>query len=280
MKYVVLKNFIDNNQCKKLIDDGNKHLNFDKHVVIHKNRVIVNGSNKDFNYLIEKSDVWDNFEKKINSQDFLDFCLKKVKLDSSKYCLKNFFKIRTPSSQEEKYKKICNTKTKVIPTIPLLKYLLFRIYRNILRKIKFSKIFYPKESPVELLYDFSRAGNGYSIEPHRDSDSRLLVFLLFLNSFSEDNGVEGGKLHFHELIDKSKDIARPKLESCKLIDTIKPEAGTLVIFSNEDDSYHSVSEMKNSKDYRYFMYGGFTLLSQKNPNIKGNKQDTTFELYE
>ena len=132
MKYVVLKNFIGEDQCKKLIDAGNKYLNFDKHVVIHKNRVIINGSNEDFNHLIKNSDTWNNLEKKINSQDFLNFCLKKVELDTSKYCLKNFFTIRKPTSKEKTFKKICNTKTKVVPTLPLLKYLIFRIYGDII----------------------------------------------------------------------------------------------------------------------------------------------------
>ena len=59
-----------------------------------------------------------------------------------------------------------------------------------------------------------------------------------------------------------------------------PEPGKLVIFLNEDDAYHSVSEMKNFKGHRYFLYGGFTLLANRNPFIKNYKSPTEFFLYD
>ena len=47
-----------------------------------------------------------------------------------------------------------------------------------------------------MLWNYAKAGNGYSIEIHRDSDSRLIVFLLYLNELTEeeeDLGIEGDK---------------------------------------------------------------------------------------
>lgn len=282
MKYVVLKNFIDKKTCESLIQGANKFIDYNNHIVIHKNRIMINASNSEYSELLKSSIHWDNLNKKFNSPEFLKFCLDKININSENFCLKDFFKIKNPSFNQKIYKRICNSKTKLVPDISLVKFLLYRFYRNIYRNIKFSKIFYPKTKPVELLYDYSRAGDGYSIEVHRDSDSRLAVFLLFLNSLPEDSNATGGNLHFHKLIKEDKNLSRPSNESCEEIEKIKPEPGTLVIFSNENDSYHSVSEMKGFKDkYRYFIYGGFTLLSQRNPLITGKtKQDTSFHIYE
>ena len=66
-------------------------------------------------------------------------------------------------------------------------------------KIKF---LFKKKTNLELLFDFSISQKGYKREIHRDSDSRKIVFLIYLNSF-KNNG-EGGNLNLHELINKDK----------------------------------------------------------------------------
>ena len=37
----------------------------------------------------------------------------------------------------------------------------------------------------------------------------------------------------------------------------------MVFFLNSDDSLHSVEKMSGHSDYRYFIYGSFTLLGKK-----------------
>ena len=63
----------------------------------------------------------------------------------------------------------------------IFKYLLFRIYLIIKKKIFFLKFIFKQSLPIEFIYDYSQAGNGYSREIHRDSDSRIVVILLYLN---------------------------------------------------------------------------------------------------
>ena len=66
-----------------------------------------------------------------------------------------------------------------------------------------------------------------------------------------------------------------------MIKSIIPEAGKLVVFLNENNSFHGVTEMKNYSDFRYFVYGSFTMLSQKNPHITNkSKSATEFHIYE
>ena len=134
--------------------------------------------------------------------------------------------------------------------------------------------------PVELLYDYSTALNGYKREIHRDSDNRVIVFLLYLNSISKE--AKGGSLDIYKLKDKNNKefVSQPNDEDCVLVETVKPDYGKLLIFQNSDISYHAVSEMENNKIVRHFLYGGFTILKGKNPFINNSKKfKTPFRIY-
>ncbi len=281
MKYFSINNFINKDLCEKLIQASDIH-NFSKNkTLIHGQRQFVSSSDEEFHNLLNNSEEWNNLEKKINSSEFLEFCLKKLDLNDKKFSLVNFFNYKNLTDTQKIYKKISSTKNKLIPTKTLVKYSLLRIYRDLFRKIKFSKIFYPNKSAVELLYDYSKAGNGYSREIHRDSDNRLIVFILYLNAPSKSDNHQGGDFDIYKLINGKKNIAQPEKENCEKIENIKPEAGKLIVFLNESESFHGVEEMKNHSDYRYFIYGSFTLLNQKNPYIKNrSKLATEFHLYD
>ena len=80
-----------------------------------------------------------------------------------------------------------------------------------------------------------------------------------------------GKKMFHFQIKKN----------CKKIKSIKPKPGQLIVFLNDNNSFHGVEKMKNHSQSRDFIYGGFTLLNKKNPYIdKNNKVATEFHLYD
>lgn len=277
MKYVVIDNFLSKELASELVKQVNENIDFDKQAKIHNNRSILTSTSIDFVKLLSASKVWRELEEKINSKYFLNFCCDKMNISSSNYCLENFFKKNKKNSV---FKEISEKRTKTVSTFGLLKYLLYRIYLNTIRKIKFLKFFLSKKQPLELLFDVSKAGNGYFNRIHRDSDSRLVVFLLYLNSLDKTNNSRGGELIFHRLVKNDINLATPDSSSCEAIQTIHPEAGKLVIFLNEDNSYHSVSKMENQNLPRYFLYGGFTLLSGKNPYIKKSKLKTDFYLYD
>ena len=280
MRYFSIDNFIDQGLCQKLIKVSDVH-NFSKNkTLIHGGRQFLSSTDIEFHNLINNSEDWKNLEKKINSQEFFDFCLKKLDVDKKKFSLVNFFNYKNLSNVQKLYKKLSSTKNKLIPTKSLVVFTILRIYRDMLRRIKFSKIFYPKKSAVELLYDYSKAGNGYSREIHRDSDNRLIVFILYLNSPSETDNHEGGDFDIYKLIGGEKNIAQPSKNNCEKIENIKPQPGKLIVFLNESESFHGVEKMKNHSDFRYFIYGSFTLLNQRNPYIDNkSKLATEFHLY-
>ena len=142
--------------------------------------------------------------------------------------------------------------------------------------LKFFKLFNKKKN-LELLYGLCRAGNNYKQDIHRDSDQRIIVFLLYLNDSTKDS--IGGNLDIYKQINKIKDIEKPDLDSLKKIESIKPSKGKLILFKNEDNSYHGVEVMKGFKNYRNFIYGAFTLLNGKNTFISKHEIPTENYLY-
>ncbi len=284
MKYIVIKNFLEPEFCKKLAEEA-EHLTSNKdYSLMHGNRSHLSSSSLGYYELEQKSSNWKKLTKKIDSQDFFEYCCKHLSIDSEIFSLQNFFKLKELSSKNKIFKKLSETPTKLMSTKSLIKYSLYRLFREFYRKFKFSKVFYPKKNPIELLYDFSKAGNGYSRGIHRDSDSRVIVFLIYLNSINKNDNptsTTGGALDLYKLIKEDKNMLRPSKDSCEMIDSVKPEAGKIVIFLNENDSYHAVEEIKNLNGHRNFIYGGYTMLSRKSPYISNeSKSKTEYHLYE
>ena len=281
MKFAIIDNFLTENFCKNLVSDAEKFIKNDEFSKIHGNRKSLENSNLNFNKLTTNSKYWKELETKINDQAFLDLCCEKLAIKNN-LVLKQFFKASDRSELFIKYKRISCSKVNRIPTLSLFKYFIIRLYRDFLRNFKFSKIFYPNKIPTELLFDYSKAGNGYGREVHRDSDSRIIVFLIYLNSFPQTNDQQtGGNLDLYKLNKEGENLAQPDENSCELIKSIKPEIGKMFIFLNENDSYHAVSRIRNLDGFRHFIYGGYTILSQKNPFITNNsKLKTEFHFYD
>ena len=282
MKYIIIENFLNTETCKNLIEDSELYIGKENFSKIHGNRNSLENSSYEFSKLIKQSKAWRNLEKQINNKEFLKMCCEKLSLKNT-LTLTNFFNKKYDSNIYRSYKNLSKKKINSIGTFTLFKYLLYRIYRNIIRVVGYSKIFFPNKIPTELLFDFSKAGNGYSREIHRDSDSRIIVFLIYLNSIKDldNNQQQGGTLDLYELIDKNTNLSQPDLGNCKLIKKIEPKRGKLILFLNENDSYHAVSKIKNLEGHRYFIYGGFTSLSQKSPLITNNSRlKTEYHFYD
>ena len=277
MNYKILENFIDANLCSKLINDANIFAEND-HIQVLNNRLLLPSSSLSFLNLLDKSESWKKLHDQLNSKNFLNTLLESLNLDKQDFSVTNYFFNYKPNKIQKKYKELNSKNISTIGNINLIFYILYKFYRFIKRKSKYS---ISKKNYVELLYDYSKASNGYKREIHRDSDSRTIVFLIYLNDLNE-NGT-GGELKLHKYIKNDQKIpAQPHENECSLIDTISPKKGRLITFLNSHDSLHSVSEMKNHNGYRHFLYGSFTLLGKKNNLQKRsvNKLKTNFNMYE
>lgn len=277
LKYKVFDNFIDEAQCSELIKDADQILTKNsEREILNNNRQSIFSTSIIFNELINKSTNWRQLNEKLYSDEFFLQSAKELNLNANEFQITNFFYKKVLSGIEKKYKQLINKKFSYLKTGTLSKLLILRIYKEIMFKLNF---FFKKKINVELLYDFSISRKGYKREIHRDSDSRLIVFLLYLNSFN--NKDVGGNLNLHELKNKKNNYipAKPKYEECDLIKSFTPKAGRLVLFLNSSEAFHSVSEMLGDEK-RYFLYGSYTALNKKNPFIKtsADKLKTDFFL--
>ena len=277
IKYKIIDNFIEEDHCKKLVLDAQNILNTNSEKeILNNNRQLISSTSITYNNFISNSQSWLQLNEKLYSNNFYQECLKNLDINQNQFELSNFFYKKNLTEIEKKYKNLINKKFSYLKTGSLMKLLSYRIYKQILFRMKF---LLKRKINLELIYDFSISRKGYKREIHRDSDSRVIVFLLYLNTFKDN--IEGGNLNLHELKNKNLNSVPPQPQSsdCNLIHSINPKAGRLVLFLNSTDAFHSVSEMVGNQD-RYFLYGSYTALNKKNPYLinSSKKLDTEFFL--
>jgi hypothetical protein len=280
MNYTCLDNFLSNKDCDNLIDDALKYGGMDKVPNVHGGRLSLASSDPKFCSLHEKSNSWRKLLNKINSDEFLQFCCKELSIDSGKLERAEFYNTLQPSKFMRHFKHIGNEKMYMFSNFKILCFVIYRILRKTMKFFSFSFLRIGRKKPVELLFDYSIASNGYEREIHRDSDSRLIVFIIYFSDLSAE--ASGGSLDFYKYIGSSSCIpSQPSVNDCTLIEKIEPFKGRLVLFENSSESLHAVPALRNNEGFRNFIYGSYTLLSGKNPSIENSceKLKTPFDFY-
>ena len=282
MKYKVIENFIDKKTCEELIDHSRNIILNNNVDVININRKSITSSSKLFSKLLESSENWQKLYKKINSEEFLDFCLKNLECVDlkNKTSVVNFYNNEKINKKYQKHKNKSNMLIKNLSILSIIEYILKRLLRKIYKFGYLLKHTLKNRFALELLFDYSVAKKGYFREIHRDSDNRLIVFLLYLNSFKDSKDDEGN-LMIYKRIKDDENLSQPDEKSCELIKSISPKEGKLIIFLNSNDSYHAVKKIKDEKQERHFLYGAYTVLNKGNPFIDNkSKLKTNFNFYD
>jgi len=264
--FIVIENYLTESQCEDLIKEAGE-LDKEKFVIIQKKRLFLSNSSFFFFELIKQSKSWQKLNNLLNSDDFLNFCCKKLGLNTELFSRKVFFSKKVEKKYYKEFKLLGSKQLQSIKISSLTKYVALKFLRTLYRKFIYSNFFFWKKIPVELLYDYSKASNGYSNIIHRDTDNRIIVFLIYLNT---TDGL-GGELGIYRKINNTK---------IDLVDKIKPTPGKLVLFLNNEETLHGALELKNSSKERCFIYGSFTSLSKNNFIKFSDKQTTELQLYD
>ena len=259
MNYKIIENFLSKEKCINLISFADEFLNNSDVVKYHGNRSDIISSHKSFNTMIEKSNDWKELDDYLQSQDFFDFACKNLEIENKNVEIKKFYNLCEYEAINRNRKNIS-----LIPDNQLIKVFLLRKWRNIKRWLKFNNIT-NKKNYAETLYAFARAGNGYKQNIHRDSDERLIIFLIYLNDISRDS--IGGNLDLYKKIGVINNTESLNQNSFEKITSINPSVGKIVFIQNGDSAYHGVEIMRDHKISRNFIYGAFTVLGKKNPYI-------------
>lgn len=280
INYKIIDNFLNSNECDDLVADSNNILQKDNSSVIHGGRTFVSCVDNEFRNLRNNSSIWKKLTDKLSSNEFFEQCCKDLNIDSKKFKNIRYFNKSSVPSYEKKYRHINKLNLQTLNIPQLIKYLMLRIYKKFKKFVLIDILNFYKH-PIEMLYDYSSAVNGYGREIHRDSDNRMIVCLLYLSALSNDSTGGNLKIYKHKDPEKSMFVAQPNEEDCEIIDTIKPIKGRLVIFENTEKSYHSVDRIENNTSARHFVCGNFTILKGKNPQMKNsiNRLKTPFHMY-
>ena len=119
---------------------------------------------------------------------------------------------------------------------------------------------------VFVRFDIEQSDTGYAKPVHCDNQSRLVSFLVYFCD-ADEIGLEGGDLRIHAHVEDKlySDSERfPKESDTKVIRTLRPRDNLGLFFLCSNNSYHSVTPVTRSRDYRRFIY---TNLSSTAENI-------------
>lgn len=258
-------------------------MNVDCHTLasIHGGRFVLPNTSSEFKTLLMKSSAWNSFYKRISSQEFLEECMKNTGISDIEVEWQPYFSEHVVSKFFEKVDGLRHKRVGEMTLKGLLASFFYRVFKHVHFLLFRYRRLFSRRLSLDILFDISQAVNGYKREIHRDSDSRLIVFLLYLNEL--DEGGVGGTLNLFNYCGKDHDDPdpQPNPESCSLIKAIAPEKGKLVIFKNDNHAFHSVPEMSNFRGKRTFCYGSFTIISGKNPYLNKSKNQfkTEWSLY-
>lgn len=283
MKYLVIDNFIDESLCKNLVSSvNNSESELFSENIIHNGRNFISCTSEDFLKLKNLNYFWKDFSTFLESKDFAKFSFSKLDLKIDSYEFINLYKSGELFSFLKNKKRYNAQNINNLSSKRIIWFLLLRFFQRILLNLRLAKYFFLNKNPLELLFDFSIAQNGYSLPIHRDTDARIVIFLIYLNDVSENS--KGGNFNIFKLKENEEFFPKnPNPSECSLVESIPPKMGRAIFIDGSMDSYHSVDEMINHNEKRYFIYGSFTSLLKRNDSIdhkKTEKYDTEFNLYE
>ena len=134
------------------------------------------------------------------------------------------------------------------------KFNLIKIFR---RSSIISKFF---EKTVNLDIDFSTSKKGYFRKAHRDRDTRIVSFLLYLNTIDKKMG---GEFEVYEYLDDNKifdSLKRfPDDTKVRLVDKFSPKSGQLFFFRLPLTHTMESPKFISDDEDRVFIYGSYSL---------------------
>ena len=229
-----IDDFLDNNDCKKLYDEIKSFDKYDDLVMSGRHRVN-KGSQKFYNYL-NKSPNLSSLYEKLNNKDF--FLSMKDKLDTINQNNVWTYKIDNFIFSKENYGE---------QSFSIVKYL---------RKNNLIASFFKKTLNLDI--DFSISKKGYFREAHRDRCTRVISFLIYLNTIKK--GLGGEFEVYKSNSDDLKNLKRfPNKNDVTLVDKFSPKSGQIFIFLSTPNSYHGVSKFISNDQERVFIYGSYSL---------------------
>lgn len=277
--YLLYREFIDAESCQKLIGDAESFSNSSSRREVMGGRALLPNTSSTFRDLVHSSKEWQSLERLLNSPEFLAMITNGLALkvryspiDVYTNRSGKFVRVIQRIRESAQNTPLANASARQIFALSLLRtiHASRRVFSGTIARLR-GRVAY------EMLFDYSRARNGYVREIHRDSDARDIVFLIYFNSTAAS---DGGALRLHRLNPGTQVIPRPDPSHCSLEREIVPSAGTLVAFENTACAYHSVERIVGTDTQRHFVYGAVTRLVGRSSGLHGEERlKTDWRIY-
>ena len=216
---VLLDKFIAKETCENLCKEIKNFSNFDD--LVMNGRYRVNKGSETFSKSLSSSPYLSELYKSLNNLK----TYKKMEKILKKNNLKSNFSANTKNLSFSK------------DSYGQQKFNFFDYFRK--TKI-ISSFFKPK---INLDMDFSKSKRGYFRQAHRDRDTRVISFLIYLNNISKKDGGQ------FEVYKSKKNYRDPKLykrfpenNTVLKINKFPPVSGQMFVFLSTPNSYHGVSK--------------------------------------
>lgn len=231
---IKVENFIDKKSCRKLCAEIEKFSDFDD--LVMNGRWRVNKGSINFEKNLKKSPYLFSLFNKLNSNKIFvnmnNLLNSKFHKSSWKIKLNNYNFSKSNFSEQK-----------------------FSIFKILSRSKLISNFFTPK---IFMDMDFSKSERGYFRRAHTDRDSRVLNFLIYLNTIDKK---DGGQFQIFDLKKKNIQVLKrfPDPKSLIKIKSFPPKSGQLFFFLSTPNSYHGVSKFLSNIKNRIFIYGSYSM---------------------
>ena len=233
--HIVFENFLNNQQCEAIIKEILNQPKYDDKVMVNRNRIF-KGS-KNFDNILSKSPNMKNIYEYLNK--FKTFNVLNNLFDHSKIQWKLNEKIFSFSDNYSGKQKD-------------------DLFENLIKFLSNKKLI---KTTMNLDIDFSVSGEGYARSAHRDRETRVLNFLIYLNEFNkEDGGLF--ELYDNNYLDFDFQDQYPRFPEIKKLvvkKSILPKVGKMIVFLSTPNSYHAASQFLSKSKKRIFIYGSYSL---------------------
>ncbi len=245
--YLIINNFLSEEYSSKLKKDILEFNNFDDKVMVNRSRI--NKGSKNFANILSTSEHINKFYNTLNSMEMFHKFYNLFNLENSnwkvneklQYFSKNYF-----GKQKDDF------------------------YENFIKFLTSKNILKTK---INLDIDFSVSGKGYNRGPHRDRETRVLNFLIYLNDFDKQDGGDF-QIFDYETKESNNQSDYPRFPNIDLVSSsysVQPKKGKLVVFLSTPNSYHAAGEFLVTERKRVFIYGSYSL--NKKVNWTTSKQN-------
>ena len=232
----LFNNFLNKKTCNLLYKEIKNLTNYDDIVMNGRHRV--NKGSKTFKRSLKKSP---HLSKLYNSLNSLKSYRKIKGILLSKSTPKGF----QPILQEQLFSKDSYGEQK------------FNLF-DYIKKIKLVSSFL--KDKINLDMDFSKSKRGYFRNAHRDRDTRVISFLLYLNTINKKDGGQFEVYRTKQFSKNPKTFSRfPNKKEVIKTNKFPPVSGQMFIFLSSPNSYHGVSKFTAKNKERVFIYGSYSL---------------------